>query len=347
MRLSDKQILEMLEQGELVIACPNNHYPFDRNGQIQPCSIDLRLDNKFYRFKDNVTEFDISNISRINDYFKYYDIPDNDKIVIQPGEAVFGQIYEQLRIPSNCSGMIEGRSRLARLGLAVHATGGFINPGFEGAMPLQIINNNRIPIIIKPYISICQLILIKLTSKPQVPYNERTNSPYNRETLVGLSVLGLDKEIRDKDLLRKTREERLLNKYATEIEYRNKMTQHTTNIVINDSSVGVVNTGEIEKIEDVSINANVNSSDKEITAILNQLIKLVNQSNEVNDQYKTELEEQLNTLIEQVSTPKEKKLKKSTIKAILTSIQGTIGSFADIATIWSTVGGSISQFFGC
>ena len=347
MRLSDKQILEMLEHGELVVACPNSHYPFDRNGQIQPCSIDLRLDNKFYRFKDNVTEFDISNISRINDYFNYYDISDNDKIIIQPGEAVFGQIYEQLRIPCNCSGMIEGRSRLARLGLAVHAKGGFINPGFEGAMPLQIINNNRIPIIIRPYISICQLILIKLTSKPQVPYNERTNSPYNRETRVGLSVLGLDKEIRDKDLLRRTREERLLNNYATEIEYRNNMTRHTTNIVINDSSVGVVNTGEIEKLEDVNNNANVNSSDEEIKNILYQLIKLVNQSNNVNCQYKTELEEHLKTLIEQVSIPNDKRLKKSTIKAILTTIQGTMGSAADLATIWDVVGNSINQFFGC
>lgn len=345
MRLSDKQILEKLEQGELVIACPNSSYPFDKCGQIQPCSIDLRLDNKFYRFKDNVKEFDIANISDITEYFAYFEICECEKIVIQPGEAVFGQIYEQLRIPSDCSGMIEGRSRLARLGLAIHATGGFINPAFEGAMPLQIINNNRIPIIIRPYISVCQLILIKLTSEPQVPYSERTNSPYNRETVVGLSVLGLDKEIRNKDLLRKTREERLLNKYAAEIEQRNKMETRTTNIVINDSNVGVLNTGRVGKIEEV--NMAVSDGSAEIATILNRMIDSVNQSNEIKSQDKKELTEQFETLKEQITASRKDKLKKSTVKAILTSIQSTIGSIADLSTLWNTFGSVISQFFGC
>jgi hypothetical protein len=85
---------------------------------------------------------------------------------------VLGRIYESLRIPDSCAGRIEGRSSFARLGLAVHCTGDFINPGWSGYMPLQLHNVGPYPVRIAPYTSLCQLMLIKLSSEPEHTYGD-------------------------------------------------------------------------------------------------------------------------------------------------------------------------------
>jgi dCTP deaminase len=162
MRLSDREIHTEIESGNLVVVGPRKDFPFDKYKQVQPCSIDLRLDNLFHRFKEDVRQFDIKDLDHVWDYMSTLQIGDGEPIVINPGEILFGQIYEQLKIPADTSGKIVGRSRFARLGLSIHATGDFINPEFEGAMPLQIINHNKIRIVIYPHINICQLITLHI-----------------------------------------------------------------------------------------------------------------------------------------------------------------------------------------
>jgi len=82
------------------------------------------------------------------------------------------RIYEGFRIPDEYAGKIEGRSSYARIGLAVHCTGDFINPGWHGYMPLQLLNASPFPIRVLPFLPICQLMLIPLTSKPDRTYGD-------------------------------------------------------------------------------------------------------------------------------------------------------------------------------
>ncbi|MDR0872490.1 MAG: dCTP deaminase [Prevotellaceae bacterium] len=346
MRLSDKEILEEISNGELVIVGTNNAYPF-MNTQVQPCSIDLRLDNKFYKFKDNVFEFDISDIENVKNYFSYFEVQANEKITLQPNEVLFGQIYEQLRIPSDCSGMIEGRSRFARLGLSVHATGGFINPEFEGAMPLQIINNNKIPITIYPFINICQLILIRLTSKPKVPYPQRTNNPYHRERVASLSVLNRDNELSNSDVIHKEIEKRLLDGYCKEMEYRKLQRTLSPQVTIQHSTIGVLNAGSIEKTGKIEtyINQLKHNGANDIATSIENIKEAILQSQELNYTIKEEVLEQLFEISEQANLPEEKRTKKSVLKAIFKGIGVTLNSVANLAKIWGTWGTNISAFF--
>ena len=347
MRLSDKEIIEQINHAELVIVGPNKKYPFVIN-QIQPCSIDLRLDNKFYKFKDGVSEFDISDIENVKNYFSYFEVNPTEKITLQPNEVLFGQIYEQLRIPSNCSGMIEGRSRFARLGLSVHATGGFINPEFEGAMPLQIINNNKIPITIYPFINICQLILIKLTSSPKVPYPKRTNNPYHKEKIASLSVLNRDNEISSTDFIHQDIENRLLNDYSKEMEYR-KMQKHLSPQVNieNTGTIGLLNTGEIKNVNEIEISINQlkQSGAIDIAESIQKIRDAILQSKELNYKIKEEVLEQLAEISEQANLPENKRCKRSVLKAILTGIGTTLNTVGSLAEIWGTWGANILDFF--
>jgi dCTP deaminase len=192
MILSDSDIHDYLDSGELVILGAEPKYPFEASKQVQPCSVDLRLGNRFLRFGNGIDELDVKNIADISNLMEEEIIADQEKIFLLPNSILFGQIYEQLRLPSNCCGYIEGRSRFARLGLSVHVTGGFINPEFEGAMPLQIVNNNNFPIVIYPFMGICQMLLHRISSIPTVPYPRRSNNPYHGELNAGPSFLNQD-----------------------------------------------------------------------------------------------------------------------------------------------------------
>jgi len=129
MLLSDMEILEKISNGELVIGNENDEYPFALT-QIQPSSIDLRLGDKFHMFMKDVAEFDISYLlktdedlkkvenfdeiySRINDsepnknyITKKCIVKKDTKLIIKPQEVLFGEIYEKLKIPEDCSGML-------------------------------------------------------------------------------------------------------------------------------------------------------------------------------------------------------------------------------------------------
>ena len=349
MRLSDKEILQQINNAELIIVGTNKKYPFDVS-QIQPCSIDLRLDNKFYKFKDNVPEFDIRNLDKIEDYIIRFEAKEKEKIIIKPHEVLFGQIYEQLRIPQNCSGMIVGRSRFARLGLSVHATGGFINPGWEGAMPLQIINNNNIPISIYPFISVCQLLLTQMTpEEPILSYSERSDSPYQKEIIASPSILHKDPALNKKSVLltKKEREKNLINKYLEEIKIKNVQKTLSPITNITNSTIGIYNMGNISNVEKIetSINQLKQSGANNIAESIQKIKDAILQSQELDIKIKEEVLDQLTEISEQANLPEEKRSKKSVLKAILIGIGTTLNSIGSLAEIWGTWGANISAFF--
>jgi deoxycytidine triphosphate deaminase len=100
------------------------------------------------------------------------ELQEGDALTIKPGEVLMGRVYERFAIPEAYAGKIEGRSSFARLGLFVHCTGDFNNPGWAGFMPLQLFNAGPYPVRITPFVSICQLKLVKLSSKPERTYGQ-------------------------------------------------------------------------------------------------------------------------------------------------------------------------------
>jgi len=195
MQLCDKSIYKALKNGSLVIIGLNEKYPFIPAKQVQPASVDLRLGNRFVKFSDKISEFDIRNIESIEQYSIVEQIEDGQGVIIKPNEIIYGQIYEQISIGDEFSAKIEGRSRVARLGISVHCTGDYINPGFIGAMPLQIINHNSFSIVLYPYIGICQMVIYKLTDIPLIKYSEKVrlqDDRYYGEDVPSASIISAD-----------------------------------------------------------------------------------------------------------------------------------------------------------
>lgn len=100
------------------------------------------------------------------------ELADGESLTIWPGQVLMTCIYERFQIPPGYAGKIEGRSSYARIGLAVHCTGDFINPGWDGFMPLQLFNASPFPIKVLPYLPVCQLMVVSLSSEPERSYGD-------------------------------------------------------------------------------------------------------------------------------------------------------------------------------
>lgn len=181
MQLSDKQIYKEMVCGELLFVGPNPKFPFRKDQQVQPSSVDLRLGPKIMWFKEDVVVFDTKDILNANFLYKEKIFKEGEAITIAPHQIIFGEIYERICIPNYLSARIRGRNRISRLGVSVHCTGDYINPGFIGEMPLQIVNHNNFPVKIYPYVGICQMVLYELSDSPLVSYRDRlplASNPY-------------------------------------------------------------------------------------------------------------------------------------------------------------------------
>jgi deoxycytidine triphosphate deaminase len=174
MYLTDAEIQEKLPDLNIVT---DPALPFEPDRQIQPCSIDLRLSNVYWKYKGHATvDLRMSYLRELNPrrHWKRYELAPGEALTLKPSELVLGRIFECLTIPADCAGALEGRSSFARMGLSVHATGGFINPGWRGHMPLTLINSGKATLRIPAHTPICQLMLVKLSGKPARLYGEET-----------------------------------------------------------------------------------------------------------------------------------------------------------------------------
>lgn len=165
MILSDRDILARLKQGDLVVD------PLDSpDVQVQPASIDLRLGNEFLVFKNpHIPCIDPRDASSESITEKLV-IPQGERFILHPGEFVLGSTHERIRIPSDLVARVEGRSSLGRLAIVVHATAGFIDPGFEGHITLELSNLGRVPVALHPGMRVSQIVLHQMTSPAARPY---------------------------------------------------------------------------------------------------------------------------------------------------------------------------------
>lgn len=183
MYLSAESLLAKLP--ELDFQTHNGEHPFRQDEQLQPASIDLKLSNVFWvphsRRALDLKKATIMEISPRR-YWKKRTLSEGEHIKLLPGQMLLGRVHEIFTVLSGCAGKIEGRSSYARLGLSVHCTGDFVNPGYRGSMPLQLVNHNPFPVVIYPYVPLCQLVLIKLDSTTGVKYgSDDVQSKYKND----------------------------------------------------------------------------------------------------------------------------------------------------------------------
>jgi dCTP deaminase len=192
--LSDVDLRHCLETGELVIDPIT-----DPDVQIQPASVDLRLSPKlFVQPLPNglpPATLDPRDSSTFNNYLTPYEIPDVGGYRLNPGEFALGSTAESVTVAPSLIARIEGRSSLGRLGLMIHVTAGFIDPGWEGPLTLEIYNLNNRPIILYPNMRVAQLAVQRLQTPAERPYGVERGSKYSQSLGPVLCRLCDDKEM--------------------------------------------------------------------------------------------------------------------------------------------------------
>lgn len=181
MILTDKQIQEKINKKEIIITPPPTHE------QIQPSSIDLRLGNEFWQM---IKQEEV--IDPRNNEPKYNPINAN-ALIIPSNEFVLAVTKEHIEIPANLCARVEGRSSIGRLGLTVHVTAGYIDPGFKGQIVLEIKNLSPNSILLYEDMRVAQLVFEKLTDTPNRVYGECGNKYQNQKGVVG-SLIYWDEE---------------------------------------------------------------------------------------------------------------------------------------------------------
>jgi dCTP deaminase len=193
MILSDAQILGMLKDGSLTI-----HPLDDPEVQIQPASVDLRLDNSFLVMRHSSIPF----VDPMQDVPAHYMderriYPQDQEIfIIHPGEFVLASTIERIKLPNNLVGRVDGRSSLGRLGLQMHSTAGFIDPGFEGTITLEMSNVGRLPVRLYPGMRVCQISFDMMAQPATRPYGHPSRrSKYQRQSGVQASRIYGDTQL--------------------------------------------------------------------------------------------------------------------------------------------------------
>ncbi len=162
MILSDRTIRDAIAAGRIVID------PFDP-AKIQPSSVDLTLDHRFLVFR-NHTRALIDVKERLDDLTEPVAIEPDGVFLLHPGEFVLGSTAERIGIPDDLVGRLEGKSSLARLGLLIHSTAGFVDAGFEGYLTLELSNVATLPITLYPGMKIGQISFLQMTTPAEHPY---------------------------------------------------------------------------------------------------------------------------------------------------------------------------------
>ncbi len=136
---------------------------------VQPASVDLKLGSSFRVFHNHrVTAIDLREPP--SDLTEQVIVGEGEPFVIHPGEFCLGRTEEWVELPDDIVARIEGKSSLGRLGLIVHATAGFCDPGWKGTLTLELNNLTRVPIKLWPGLPIAQLSFMTLDRPAERPY---------------------------------------------------------------------------------------------------------------------------------------------------------------------------------
>jgi dCTP deaminase len=160
--LSDRTIARLLDEGQIVID------PYDES-LLQPSSVDVRVD-RFFRVFHNARYAYIDVKEPQEDLTELVEIDDERPFILHPGEFVLGSTLERIALPEDLVARLEGKSSLGRLGLLIHSTAGFIDPGWDGHVTLELSNVANLPITIYHGMKIGQISFVQLTEPAAKPY---------------------------------------------------------------------------------------------------------------------------------------------------------------------------------
>ncbi len=162
MVLSDRSIRRLIADGDIEID------PFDES-LVQPSSVDVRVDRYFRVFRNSRYPY-IDVKQPMEELTELVEIDDEDPLILHPGEFVLGSTLERLALPNNLVARLEGKSSLGRLGLLIHSTAGFVDPGWNGHVTLELSNVASLPITLYANMKIGQLSFMQLSEPAETPY---------------------------------------------------------------------------------------------------------------------------------------------------------------------------------
>ena len=162
MVLSDRAIRRLVEEGRIGIE------PYDAT-LMQPSSLDVRVDRLFRVFRNSRYPYIDVKLEQ-EELTELVEVAADEAFILHPGEFVLGSTLERVRLPDDLVARLEGKSSLGRLGLLIHSTAGFIDPGFDGHVTLELSNVANLPITIYPSMKIGQLSFMQLSEPAETPY---------------------------------------------------------------------------------------------------------------------------------------------------------------------------------
>lgn len=162
MVLSDRTIREQFSAGRIVIE------PLDFN-DIQPSSVDLHLGDDFQVFRNSRYPY-IDPAREQVGLMEGVVASVEEPFVLHPGEFALGTTVERIGLPDDIVGRLEGKSSLGRLGLLIHSTAGYVDPGWQGRLTLELSNVANLPIVLTPGMKIGQISFSEMTTAVERPY---------------------------------------------------------------------------------------------------------------------------------------------------------------------------------
>jgi len=183
MRLSDKSIIEALNNGSIKIE------PRPSDDSISGVSADLRLGDRFRVFSSHTTPYiDLSGSrDEMNNAIDKVmsdevTISGNEAFFLHPGELALGITLESVTLPDDIVGWLDGRSSLARLGLLVHVTAHRIDPGWSGNIVLEFYNAGKLPLALRAGMAIGAISFEAMTTPADRPYRKRQDAKYKDQS---------------------------------------------------------------------------------------------------------------------------------------------------------------------
>ena len=165
MILSDRDIKKYMEEGKITIS------PYDPT-YLQPASIDLHLDTTFLLF-DTVNQHVIDVKEPVDNLMRRVEISGDTPFVLHPGEFALGMVSEEIGVGNDVVGRLEGKSSVGRLGIIIHATAGYLDPGNKLKMTLELSNIGSLPVKLYAGMPIAQMSFSPLSSECEKPYGSK------------------------------------------------------------------------------------------------------------------------------------------------------------------------------
>lgn len=162
MVLSDRDIRVALDKKRITID------PI-QDSDIQPASVDVHLDRKILVFRNSRRPF-IDIHEDVSDLTEMVEIKDGIPFILHPGEFVLGSTLESIGLSDSLVARLEGKSSLGRIGLLIHSTAGYVDPGWNGNLTLELSNVNNLPVTLYYGMKIGQISFTELSSPSDRPY---------------------------------------------------------------------------------------------------------------------------------------------------------------------------------